>query len=224
MRNRKGFADIVLVFALAALGVMIWQGPRIISSLGDVFHGGSKNQKKQVHTIDSTRIVYQIDPKHPDRLIPVKETYKEEFENSDAQQPPETLWQKFLHLGIMIIPVIALISYLGAWPLIYKFIVAPLKAKIAAAEAATAAVTEDHDALTQEARKIVLSIDHGLVAIDSNINAANAMASATLDPTVKTSYTTIAKALLDMKQDFLTSMSKIQDGSTKALVSTLKNR
>ena len=84
-------------------------------------------------------------------------------------------------------------------------------------------VTDNHNELNAQAKRIVQSIDNGLASMDANIKAANTMADSTTDANVKASYITIAKALVDMKQDFLDAMSKKQDSETKLLVSTLKN-
>ena len=80
-----------------------------------------------------------------------------------------------------------------------------------------------HDDLSSDAKLIVKSVDAGLATMDANIKAAGSLADSTTDATVKVNYTSIYKALIDMKSDFTTELSKGQDSTTKKLVTTLKN-
>jgi len=236
-KNKKGFTGLEIMAIVAIIGALVaWQGPNLVKSVGTVFNGGDKNQSKIVHKVDRTRMLYQVDPKNSDKLIPVKETYSEYSNEAEAQQPPETLWQKFLHLGIMIIPIIAIISYLGAWPLVQRW-VNKFKEKIAE-------VNEQKETLKGDAKLIVISVDEGLAAMNATIASADTaydIASKTLanaglitDPAQRTAAISNAQTALNiadatltvatnMKRDFLAAMSRKQDTTTKLLVAELKN-
>jgi len=223
LKNRKGIAEVMVVVWLAGIvvaGLVTWlAGPAIIKSVGSLANGGDKNQQKIVHKVDSTRILYQVDPQHPDKLIPVKETYSEYSNELQAQQPPETLWEKFWKMGVMSVVIIVILSYLGILPIIKLWWNKMIRPKLAAAQEALQA-KED---LTDEARLIVQSIDEGLASMDANIKAAQVLSASTIDPNIKATYNTIAASLQDMKSDFLAALSRKQDSTTKLLISELKN-
>jgi hypothetical protein len=227
LKNRKGFAEVMVVVWVAGIvvsGLVAWlAGPAIIKSVGNLANGGDKNQQKIVHKVDSTRTLWQVDPQHPDKLIPVKETYSEYSNELQAQEVPETLWEKFWKLGIMAIVIIVVLSYLGITPLIALWWNKKIKPKITQAQTALENIQTEQEELTADAKKIVMSIDEGLATMDANIKAAQTMADATTDVNVKQAYTTIVLALQDMKADFMAAMSKRQDSTTKLLVRELKN-
>lgn len=221
--NKRGFTGIEVMAVVAIIGLITYfAAPPTIKAVGTLFSGGDKNQQKAVHKIDRTRTLYEVDPM-TNKMKPVKETYSEYSNEFMAQEPPETLWTKFWHLGAIAVVIIMILSYLGLWPIIALWWNKKIKPKIAAAQNSLEELQTQHDELTADAKRIVISIDEGLLSMDAAIKAANAMADATVDPAMKVTQLAIAKALTDMKASFLAAMSKKQDSTTKLLVSELKN-
>jgi hypothetical protein len=220
LRNRKGFVieGMAVVWVVASLvigAVAFFQGPQIVKAI----RGGDRNEQKAVHKIDKTRTYFELDEKTGDYKPSFVDKTSEYSTEMEKITPPETLWEKFWHLGWMAVATIAVITgiiiFLGAGPLVMRWI-NKLRAKIAE-------MGQAEEDLTADARKIVLSIDEGLATMEANIKAAQTMADATTDVNVKQSYTTIVLALQDMRTDFLTALSKKQDSTTKLLVRELKN-
>lgn len=67
-----------------------------------------------------------------------------------------------------------------------------------------------HTELSEDAKKIVLSVDEGLAVFDGAIAASNG------NPA-------LYAAMVDLKKDFLSAMSRRQDATTKLLVAQLKH-
>jgi hypothetical protein len=163
MKNKKGFTGIETIIAIAIIGAIVgFFGPSIVKSTGTLFNGGDKNQTKQTLKLSESYPIGHLDVKG--NFIKMGDYKKTEDRlNLVAVQPPETLWQKFLHLGIMIIPIIALISYLGAWPLIKRY-VDKIKNAIAEKEA-------KYNDLVAESRKIVSSVQAARAIIKENTDS-----------------------------------------------------
>jgi hypothetical protein len=236
MKSRKGFTGIELVILVAVCLIgAVFAAPKIGEGVHNIVNGG-QNQKKATVTRQLERTYYVPDEKHPGKFIADHTDKLSEASFSlDATQPPETLWQKFLHLGIMIIPVIILISYLGAWPLV-NYWVSKIRAKVQAAATA-------HEQTLSDTKMIVKSVDEGLGMLNSAIAAAKAQYDASVqsmtltagisDPTQRQAAIDTAQhaqmvaqavvtALSNLKDDFLAAMSRKQDATTKALVAKLK--
>lgn len=242
--NKKGIIDVAVVTLVAVCGLIAWVcGPQMVKSVGTIFGNGA-NQKKVTRSVQSERTLYQVDPQHPDKMIPVKEKYSEQSFGLDTSEPPETLWTKFWHLGGVAVLIIIVLSYLGIWPVITLWWKKIVKPKIDATKEQLAALEESHDELKGDAKLIVISVDEGLAAMNQSIATAKAtveaatasVASAGLitDPVVRQAaianaqntltisqaiYTAIGK----MKNDFMTALSRKQDTTTKLLVAELKN-
>lgn len=218
LKSRKGFADIVLIGAMVVIGLVTWlAGPALIKSTGDVFSGGSKNTSKAVHTKTTQEpIVLGVDAKGKD-IIGYR-TSEETSNTSLAEQPKETLWDKIKKV-IWVIVGVAVFCMVFPASILARF----KNAALAKLGARLDDLQAEKEEFTGDAKKIVASIDNGLATMDANIKAAKTMADSTTDASVKAAYTTIAAALVDMKQDFLAAMSKTQDSTTKLLVRELKN-
>ena len=242
--NKKGFTGIEMIVAIAVIGAIIgFFGPPTVKSFGTLFSGGDKNQQKMVHKIDRIRTLYEMDP-ITEKLKPVKETYSEYSNESIAQVPPETLWQKFWHMGAMAVVIIVLLSYLGILPIIRLWWSKKVKPKLTQAQIDLENVQLEKDELRGDAKLIVSSIDEGLAAINTAIIAAQStydVAKATLnnaaliiDVTSRpiaienaqrsiTIAESVLDAVTDVKKEFLIAMSRKQDTTTKLLVAELKN-
>jgi hypothetical protein len=223
----------VIIAAIAVAGY--FAAPAVGKGFNNII-GGDKNQSKATKSIQSERILYQVDPLRPDKLIPVKEKYNEQTYNLDTIQPPETFWQKFVGLGAWLILIGVIITGLGLWPLILMWI-NKLKSKIKD-------ISEQKDELRGDAKLIVTSIDEGLAAMNTAITSADntydiasktlANAGLTLDPVQRASAIANAQlalntadavltAVTNLKKEFLSAMSRKQDTTTKLLVAELKN-
>jgi hypothetical protein len=164
--------------------------------------------------------------KNPDGTSTMVQTTSTTVDNSN--EPVKlTFWQKIQNLGVLGM----LLTGLGfAFPplgailmIIWRRVTGAAKVALSTANQTISDWKDKQEELSWEAKTIVKSVDEGLASMDANIRAAQTMADSTTDATVKASYTTITKALLDMKQDFLDAMSRKQDSTTKKLVSELKN-
>jgi competence protein ComGC len=212
--NRRGFADVVLIGGMLVLSLLIWvAGPSLIKSVGTLTSGGDKNQNKMVHRIDSTRTLYTLDPV-TNKMAPVKDTYSEYSTQAISEQPPETLWTKFLHLGIMIIPIIALISWAGAWPLVKRW-TDKIKANVAAA-------TGKHDTLNAQVVDIIQATDDGWDAFDARVAVYQALVDGAADPTIKANNTAIVLALKSAKQAMKDKMYAEMDNDSWAKLAELQ--
>lgn len=204
--NKKGFvlesaAIIWIVGALVVGAVAIFQGKAIAGAIT----GSDRNTSKQTSSVVEKYTMGRIDAKG--NFVKVGDYSKSDTKlNLIAEQPPETLWQKFWHLGFMAVVIIVIltivVSYLGAGPLIQKWI-NNLKAKIATAEAEKLALHDD-------AKLIVQSVDAGLQTLKDSKTNADLL-----------KQVDVSVALDKARTDFLTAMDGVQDTSTKALVHEL---
>ena len=249
MKNRKGFTGIEIVIIIAVCGIIgYFAAPKVGEGIHNIVNGG-QNQKKATISRQVERTYYVPDEQHPGKFIKDHtDVSKETSFASDSSQPPETLWEKFWHLGFIAVVIIALIAgaitYFGAWPFVKNWI-NKLKADIAAKEAALQAEQNAHADLSTDAKLIVKSVDAGFAEMDKHIAAVKAQVdSATLslnqagllvDPIQRAAAITLAqnnltiaqevyKSVVNMEQDFKDALSMSQDTSTKMLVSTLQNQ
>jgi competence protein ComGC len=245
MKNKKGFTGFELVAIIGVIGLISYFAvPNIGKGINSIV-SGDKNQTKASRVIQSERTLYQVDPQHPDKLIPVKDKYSDTSYQSVATEPPETLWEKFWKLGAIAIVIIVVLAYLGLWPIITVWWNKVIKPKIEKAKADLEAKTEEYDGLHDDAALIVKSIDEGLGAINISIASAEATmktaqavvstaeslsdSDTTKSATIASSKAMLARAtdvynaVSGLKASFLTAMSRKQDSTTKLLVATLKN-
>ena len=210
MKHRKGE---VITLAVATVAIVMCVVGLLFRPIVDkVLPMFGNNQK-----IISTKTVESkpVWIKNPDGTSTLVQTTSTAIDNS-AVPVPLTFMQKIWQLGVFGISLVILGCLFPPLGAILLFIYNKAKGKVAE-------WSIKHEGLTADAKKIVNSVDDGLATMDANIKAAQGMADATTDPTVKASYTAISKALMDMKQDFLGALSKTQDSTTKLLVSQLKN-
>lgn len=244
MKNKKGFTGVELVVLVAVAGlVMFFAGPNIGKSFHNIF-SGSKDKQKSVHKVVET---YPMFYKNSEGIfVPAKVPYTktEEYTDTNISNPPETLWEKFWKLGAMAVVIIVALSYLGLWPIIALWWSKKIKPKIEQTKAQLEDMTEEHDTLKGDAKLIVISVDEGLAAMNTEIvaaqatfsNAQAALNSAALieDPALRTAAlanaqnlvaraTSVLDAVSKVKSEFLSAMSRKQDTTTKMLVSELKN-
>ena len=211
LRNRKGFTGIETLIAIAIIGALIgFFGPQTVKSAGTLLNGGDKNQQKQIHKVnESYPVMYRVDDKG--NYKPAGAYKKnEEFYNLTAQEPPETLWMKFWHLGAMAVVIIIILGYLGLLPVIRLWYTKIIKPKINAKTAELEVLQNRHAELSAESKRIVISVDAGLESMDNAIKIYKVAAQPAL-----------ADAVDKVKLDFLHAMSEKQDQSTKDLVKEL---
>lgn len=244
MKNKKGFTGVELIVLVAISGlVMFFAGPNIGKGFHNIFQG-DKNKTKITSKVTESYPMFYKDKEG--NYIPSKVPYMKTAENfnSTTEERPETLWEKFWHLGAMAVVIIIILSYLGLWPVIALFWNKKIKPRIEATKAQLEDMAEQHDVLKGDAKLIVISVDEGLAAINTSIAAAQSAydnAQATLnsaalieDPSIRSAALANAqnlasrsKAILDavsnVKKEFLSSMSRKQDSTTKMLVAELKN-
>lgn len=242
--NRKGFTGIEIIVLVAISGlIFFFAGPNIGKGINNIFQG-YKNKTKITSKVTESYPMFYKDK--DGNFIPSKVPYMKTAENfnSTMEVPPETLWEKFWHLGAMAVVIIIVLSYLGLWPIITLWWNKKIKPKIEATKAQLEDMTEQHGVLKGDAKLIVISVDEGLAAINLSIssaqatfsNAQAALNSAALieDPSLRTAAlanaqnlvsraTAVLDAVMNVKKDFLSAMSRKQDTTTKMLVAELKN-
>jgi len=242
--NRKGFTGIEIIVLIGVIGlVSYFAGPSLGKSVNNVFQG-ERSQKKATRSIQSVRTLYQTDPQHPDKLIPVQERYQENSYNLDSIQPPETLWQRFWRLGATAVIIIVLLSYLGLWPIITLWWNKKIKPKIDSAKENLQNLQIEHDELSSDAKLIVKSVDAGIAELDKHIAAVKfaldsvqddiSVANNLTDPAQKQIAVSLAQqkltvmqavysSVVNMKQDFKDALAIQQNSSTKTLVDKFQN-
>jgi len=193
--DRRGVIVIDDILLVAVIGLIVWlAGPPTVKAFGTLFNGGDKNQQKIVHKVDSVRTLYQLNPV-TNKMEPVKETYSEYTNQLASQEPPETLWQKFWHLGFMAVVIIVVLSYLGILPIIRLWWNKKVKPKIDQAQAGLEAVQVQHDELHSQAIDIVQALDDGWDAYDAQVTAYNGLYTNETDPVKKAGYLATLSAL-----------------------------
>ncbi|MFA5160244.1 MAG: type II secretion system protein [Candidatus Omnitrophota bacterium] len=221
MRSKKGFTGIELIIFVGIIGLVAsFAAPSIGKAVNSVFTG-TKNQQKQVHKVTEQYSMFYKDDKGNYKPAPVPYKRTEDSLNYINTEPPETLWQKFIKLGAMAVVIIIVLSYLGLWPIITLWWNKKVKPKIEKTQAELEAVQREKGCLSEEAKRIVLSVDGGLASIDDAIKRANIVLDASTDQVSKATQLAIVKVLEQVKFDFLDAMSRKQDASTKNLVKEL---
>lgn len=196
LRNRKGMAEVVAVVGMLLIGLCTWlAGPAVIKAVGSLANGGDKNQQKSVHKVDKTRTYFELDEasgKYKPTFVDKTSEYSNELQ---AEQPPETLWSKFWHLGIMAIVIIVVLSYLGILPIIRIWWNKWVKPKIVQAQAEMENAVVKHDVLESQAIDIAQAIDDGWDAYDAQVKVYTELMNTTIDQTQKLNYMAIVTAL-----------------------------
>jgi competence protein ComGC len=219
--NRKGFTGIELIILVGVIGlVSYFAAPAIGKAANNIFSGGG-NRQKQMHKVTEQYSMFYKDDKGNFKPAPVPYKRTEEALNYINAEPPETLWQKFMKLGAIAVAIIALLSYLGLWPIIALWWNKKVKPKIDAMQTELESTKSAHAELKGDAKLIVMSVDEGLATLNESVKTAYAIANAATDPKIKETQMTIGQTLDKAKADFLTAMSKKQDTTTKNLVRDL---
>jgi len=230
VRNKKGFTGIEIVFILCALGIVgYFAVPQVGKAVNNIFTG-NKNQQKASYKVSEQYSMFYKDDKGNYKPAPIPYKRTEESLNYTNAEPPETLWQKFWHLGAMAVVIIMLLSYVGILPIIRLWWSKKIKPKLDQAEADLENLKEQQEQLSGDAKLIVRSVDEGLSAIDSAIASAQMAlntATALPDSPAKSLQLSLAQAVLTavtgVKKEFLNAMSRKQNNTTKLLVAELKN-
>ena len=241
-RNSKAFTGIEIIIFVVAVGIVTYfAAPSAGKAINNIF-SGARNQQKQIHKVTEQYSMFYRDDKGNFRPAPIPYKRTEDSLNFVNAEPPETLWQKFWHLGFIAVAIIVLLSYLGLWPIIVLWWNKKIKPKITQAQSDLEALQASKKELSDEARRIVLSVDEGLAQFDLAIESAGAQvisaqniinSSSNLSDvniraaTISTAQLARDRAqeikdiLIRLKKDFLSGMSRKQDASTKLLVSNL---
>jgi len=204
MKNKGVVETLVILYIVAAFlgGVLLWKPATTLLGI-------SNTPKKTSQSVTSKEekkpIFYYTDEKGKNY---VAYAYTKEQSNINiSEQPKLTLWQKIQNLGIWgIILVIlgCLFPPVGAVLMfIWKRVTGALHSQIDE-------MTEKHDCLSADAKKIVQSVDDGLAMLDTAILAAK-------------DNPEVYKAMVELKQKILSALSSKQDSTTKLLVAQLKN-
>ena len=205
MNNRRGVVEaLVILYIVCAFlgGVLLWKPA--LNLLG-ISNTPKKTSNSVITKEEKLPSVWYIDEKG-NKFIAY--AYKIEKSNINvSEQPKLTLWQKIQNLGIWGIILIilgCLFPPVGAVLMfIWKKVTGALHTQIDTLEV-------QHTELSEDAKKIVLSVDEGLAVFDGAIAASNG------NPA-------LYAAMVDLKKDFLSAMSRRQDATTKLLVAQLKH-
>ena len=227
--NRKGFVieGVFVLWAIVALtigAVVIFQGSNIVKAV----KGSDRNTSKQ--TLDSSEryTMGRIDDKG--NFVKVGDYDKRlKTLNIVAEKPPETLWEKFWHLGIMAVVIIILLTIVFstpigklAWNIYVRPQFAKLKTDLQAKQDALDEEQGKHDLLHSQAADIVQAIDAGLKAYDAVVASYTLQVSTETDAIRKANINNIVLALTTAKKTMMDSFSKEMDSDSKALVGALK--
>jgi hypothetical protein len=219
--NKRGEVVTVTVLAICIVSLLVGFFARPVAN--KILPGmlGSDQKIVTTQTVKSEP-VWQKNPDGSQMLVQKTDTVY----NQNNLPVPLTFSQKIVQFGtVSFILVVGLILLCVMTPVggILLWAWGKLKSALAAAQAKAVTIQAAHDELSADARLIVQSVDSGLASMDANIKAAGSLADSTTDAIVKANYTAIYKALIDMKLDFTTELSKGQDSTTKLLVAQLKN-
>lgn len=151
-------------------------------------------------------------------LIEATKTVTNTVDTNEEQKL--TIWQKLMNVGRIYIVLMIVGVFFPPVALVMQMF--NKKAK-ELASAAYDKLAQSKDELKSETATIVQSVDVALKTFDSSIQSAQSAAAVSTDPQVKATYNAIVLALTETQKQFLIAMSRKQDSSTKALVSSLKN-
>ena len=235
----------VILYAVGAfLGGALLFKP--VTNLLGISNEAKKHQEQVIKKKETKPVLVYTDEKGRQHIAMA---VSEEYSNFEmTEQPKQTLWQKIKNLGVWGIILVCLGLAFPPVGVILSFIwakvTAGLKTALANAENTISEVHEAHEEFSADAKKIVQSVDEGLATFDSAIQAARTAEEAanqsinlcsTITDAAARAYTldvaqhskmvaqAVANALITAKKDFLTAMSRKQDGTTKMLVAELKN-
>jgi hypothetical protein len=203
--NRRGVVEtLVLLYIVGAFlaGVLLWKPATTLLGISNT---PRKTSQSVIKKEEKKPIFYYTDEKGKNYIA---YAYKNESSNINIdEQPKLTLWQKIQNLGIWgIILVIlgCLFPPVGAVLMfIWKRVTGGLKTQIAD-------ISQKQECLSADAKKIVQSVDDGLAMLDVAITANK-------------DNPEVYKAMVELKQKFLTALSSKQDATTKLLVAQLKH-
>jgi hypothetical protein len=158
MKNNKGFTGIEIVIIAAIIGLTAYlAGPPVLKAVGSLTSGGDKNQQKAVYKSVGERPTFYQDAEG-NYIYAGVEKYNITSSNVAAQQPPETLWQKFWKMGIMAVVIIIILGYLGILPVLKAMWNAKVRPLLEQKQKELETVQAKHEALKKETVKIVQSV------------------------------------------------------------------
>ncbi len=159
--NKKGFTGIEVAVIIAALGIVSYFAlPNAGKAVNNIF-SGNKNQQKEIHKVSEQYSMFYKDEKgnYKPARIPYKRT--EYTMNLKNTEPPETLLQKVLGLGLWLLLIGVIITFLGAWPIVNIW-----RNKL---KSAIAKKAEEMQGLEEETSLIVESIEAGLTILPADL-------------------------------------------------------
>lgn len=201
--NRKGVVEVmVIVYVAVAFIIGLFAYKPAVSLLGGT---AKKTSNSTITKEEKLPSVWYIDEKGNKYIA---YAYKSEKSNINITEIPKpTLWQKIMNLGfwgILLVVLGCLFPPVGAVLMfLWKKITGALHTQIDS-------ITQQHEELSADAKKIVQSIDDGLAILDTAIEAAK-------------DKPDVYKSMVELKKSFLTALSSKQDATTKLLVAQLKH-
>ena len=201
--NRRGVVEVmVIIYIAVAFIIGIFAYKPAVALLGGT---AKKTSQSVIKKEEKLPVMYYTDEKGNKYIA---YAYKTESSNINiSETPKQTIWQKILNLGfwgILLVVLGCLFPPVGAILMfLWKKITGALHTQID-----TLVVRQEE--LSEDAKKIVQSVDEGLAVFDMAIAAAK---------DIPDRYT----IMVTLKKDFLSAMSRRQDATTKLLVATLKN-
>jgi hypothetical protein len=194
----------VLLYLVGAFlaGVVLWKPATTLLGISNT----PRKIDKTITTKETKRpVLYFTDEKG--KQYTAYATTKEQTIMNISEEPKLTLWQKIKNLGLWGI----LLVVLGClFPPVGVVLTVIWNKVTGALHTQVDNLSEKHEELTGEARMIVSSIDEGLAAFDMAIAAAK-------------DKPEMYSAMVTLKKDFLTALSRKQDATTKKLVAQLRN-
>lgn len=216
--NNKGEVATAVVIAVAVATFLVGACWKPLTSVLGL--GGNPQKISQKSSVIRESKPYYV--KGDDGKMHLIEATKTVENTSDTNEEVKlTVWQKLMNVGRIYIVLMILGCF---FPPVAIFMGMINKKAKAIANIAYNKLTEEKDELKTETTKIVQSVDAGLKVFDASITSAQNALTVAVDPIIKGNYQAVILALTDAKNQFLTVLSKKQDGSTKALVSELKNK
>lgn len=201
--NKKGVVEVmVIVYIAVAFLVGIFAYKPAVSLLGGT---AKKTSSSIISKEEKLPVMYYTDEKGNKYIAYAYKTEKSNINTSET--PKQTLWQKIMNLGfwgILLVVLGCLFPPVGAVLMfIWNKVTGALHTQIDT-------ITQKHAELSEDAKKIVQSVDEGLAVFDTAIAAVK-------------DKPEVYPAMVGLKKDFLSAMSRKQDATTKLLVATLKN-
>jgi len=151
-------------------------------------------------------------------LIEATKTTTTDIDTNEEQKL--SIWQKLMNVGRIWVVLMILGCFFPPLAIIMQAFNQKTKDL---AKATYDKLLSTHEELKSETTTIVQSVDQALKTFDAAITAAQSAANVAADEQTKKTQQAIILALTETKNNFLLTLSKKQDSSTKTLVSTLKN-